>query len=74
MAQIRMASGRDMFLFWLGTGVAEGKSRFGQGLNREKGELHGTTAITGALRKRGFTGFYRIFAKELEARSYIINY
>ena len=38
------------------------------------GDAANITAITGALRKRGFTGFYRIFAKELEARSYIINY
>jgi hypothetical protein len=74
MAQVRRASRRDMFLFWLGTGAAEGKSRFGQGLNREKDELHGTAAITEALRKRGFTGFYRIFARELEGRSAIIYY
>ncbi|MEC9054489.1 MAG: hypothetical protein VX633_04240 [Verrucomicrobiota bacterium] len=63
-----------MFLFWLGTGVAEGKSRFGQGLNREKDELHGTAAITEALRKRGFAGFYRIFARELEELPAIIYY
>jgi len=61
--------------------ILDGNSRSGRekrirqgGVNREKDELHGTAAITEALRKRGFTGFYRIFARELEGRSAIIYY